>query len=217
MMKRMYYLMIAVVVMVITPFSVYAEDPKPEEKALAQYDSEDGLVEFMDYTIQDKTIAIILDYTNTTEKNVSPEWQIGVKLFQGGIEMDRGHSFDIEGVRDGYKEIRPGTKIRVAEYFELENNDPIEVELSQTALLNEKEPLYVEINLDTSKITTKEGKELGTGGTTLGGILGEAYNEVMDEYKDAYNDAMDEYNQAYDKAMDEYQDAMDDIMGQLGL
>ena len=215
-MKRINYVIMAVVVLAMMSFIVSAEDQQTEVKPLAQYDTEDGLVEFMDYTIQDGTIAIIIDYTNTTEKNVSPEWQINVKLFQGGIEMDRGHSFDIEGVRDGYKEIRPETKIRVAEFFKLENNDPIEVEFSQTALFNEKEPMYVEIDLDTNKITTKEGAELGTGGKTLGGILGEAYNEVMDEYKDAYNDVMDEYNKAYDEVMDEYQDTLNDLMGQLG-
>ena len=142
--------------------------------------------------------------------------QIGIKVFQDGIEMERGSHFEIEGVRDGFSEIRPGTKIRVAEYFELENQNPIEIEFYQIFSFDAKEPLYVEVNLDSNKITSKSGDELGIGGKIFGGIFGEAYSDIMGEYEKAYDEAMDEYKDAYNEAMDAYQDAYNEAMGGFG-
>ena len=216
--------------MIIFSCGVSAEEAGSAESQnapIAKYDTEDGLIEFIDYAINDDDIAIVVDYTNTTDEDVTPEMQIGIKVFQDGIEMDRGSHFEIEGVRDGYSEIRPGTKIRVAEFFELENQNPIEIEFYQIFSFDAKEPLYVEVNLDSNKITSKSGDELGIGGKIFGGIFGKAYSdfmgeyekaydEVMDEYKDAYNEAMDAYQDAYDDTMSAYNEAMDEVMGGFG-
>lgn len=201
--------------MIIFSCGVSAEEAGSAESQnapIAKYDTEDGLIEFIDYAINDDDIAIVVDYTNTTDEDVTPEMQIGIKVFQDGIEMDRGSHFEIEGVRDGYSEIRPGTKIRVAEFFELENQNPIEIEFYQIFSFDAKEPLYVEVNLDSNKITSKSGDELGIGGKIFGGIFGKAYSDFMGEYEKAYDEAMDEYKDAYNEAMDAYQDAYDDTM-----
>ena len=199
--------------MLFFSYPVMATESTPEKaEPLATYDTEDGKVEFIDYVINDNDIAIVVDYTNTTDKNVEPAFQINIKVFQAGIEMERGDKFDIEGLRDAYTEIRPGTTIRIAEYFELESSEPIEVEFSQILSFSGKEPLYVNVDLGTNEITSKEGTSLGKGGgSLLGKVFEDAYDEVMDEYKEAYDETMDEYQ----NAIDEYTNEINDLIGSI--
>ena len=198
-----------------------------EPKPMAVYDTEDGLVELVDFIIHGDELAVILDYTNTTDKNVSPVWQMEVNAFQNGIEMKSGRSFEIEGVRDNFTEIRPGTKLRVAEFFELETQDPVEVEISQVFSWDEKKPLYVTIDLSTKEVTSEGGEVLGKGGSIIGGIMDaatdmmmdeykKAADEVMDEYKKAYDEAGEEYQKAFDQMQNEYEDTLNDLYGDLG-
>ena len=58
-----------------------ADSTESQNAPIAQYDTEDGLIEFVDYAINENDIAIVVDYTNTTAEDVTPEMQIGIKVF----------------------------------------------------------------------------------------------------------------------------------------
>ncbi len=201
---------------------VYAEDPAAAEEAqaYASLESEDGLLEFIDYVVKDDVLAVVVSYTNTTDENVTPSWQVSVNAFQEGIEMEPAGSWEIdwemEGIRDGNSEIRPGTKIYMAEYFRMESQQPVEVELDTLDLFDKQEPVYVTINFETEEITVKGGETVKKRENPLTSIIESAaskvYEEAADAYKEAYDEAMNEYQEAYDEAMNEYQDAYDAAM-----
>lgn len=209
-MKRRWMVFLMALAMLAGAQRVQAGDV-PEEKAAAVYESGAGKLEIVDYEVSGKVLALVVEYTNTTDENVSPGWKMLLSVFQNGIEMEHGRSFEVEGVRSEYTEIRPGAKLRYAEFFELDNaEDPVEVEISPVFSWND-DPMYVNLDLDSGKVIQPQEKgkqEKGERGGILGG--------VMDAYQDAYDEVMDEYSKAYDEVMDEYSKVIDEYANSLG-
>ena len=200
--------------------SVGAANVVSEDGPLATYTSKDGEVDLVECVLKGDVLGVVVDYTNTTEKNVSPAWRISLGLFQNGIKMGRGKSFEIEGVRDGYTEIRPGATLRMAEFFEIESRDPVEVEISASFSLYD-EPLYVTVSLDSGEVkvqedTTKKSKKEGKGSSSLLGGLMDAYEEVYEEVIDGYSQAYEEVMDEYENVLDEYTNALGEIFGSFG-
>ena len=163
---------------------------------LASFESEDGKIEFIDYVINDDDIAIIMDYTNTTDNIVTPSGRIGVKVLQDGAAAQAGDHFDLEGVKDENTEVPPDAKIRVAEYFQLTNQNPIEVEFSQAAESDGKEspgkkPLNVKIDLNSGNVTASDAEEIENGGMPGVGDMNQIYEDVMNEYEMLFGEDTD--------------------------
>ena len=214
-MRGRFFAILLTLTLAFAVLPAYASETKDAAASdpIASYDTKDGLLEFVDYVIKDDVIAIIVDYTNTTSKNVYPERMMDIDLYQDGIKMKWGKAFEVEGTRDGDTQIRPGKTIRYAEFFTLENKMDIEVEFSQAYSWDTIDPLYVMVALDTNKATISGG-ETKSSSSTQGGLMG-AYEKAVEDYMHSYEEAVEDYMETYEKAIDDYANAIDEYANSL--
>lgn len=127
--------------------TISKQESKPEvTKAPTNINYVGGEIMTDDY--YGKIVLFYFDFENVSEDNKTFAYTYTVKAFQNGVEMDRAYMVDNEYDDNSIKEIRPNTKIKVAESFVLnDDKSPIVLEVSPWISFNNEKLMEIEINI----------------------------------------------------------------------
>lgn len=120
-----------------------------EEKNKFNYDEMD--VEFIEYKIEenmvgDECFVLYFDFANNSDENAAFMYKFSVKAFQNGVEMESSWNHVNDETKNHGKEIQPGTTIRVADAFYIEDKEsPIDIEVGPWASFSNKKLFQLEI------------------------------------------------------------------------
>lgn len=103
--------------------------------------------EIIDDDYHGKVIMFCFDFENVSEENKMFAYTYTVKAFQNGVEMEDAIFVENEYDDNASKEIRPNTKIKVAESFEYRDTEsPIILEVYPWISFTNEKLMEIEIN-----------------------------------------------------------------------
>ena len=157
---------------------------------LARLETSYGNIEVLggDVTSKDGKdyLVVLLNYENTEDESAAPEWEMNVKAFLDGIEMEHGHIYDFsyEGFKKADTNIRPGASLNYYTLFELEGDGFIEVEVSPLMNWN-NESASCEIDLSETGYTPSAAeKEAASDETVDDGTQTENKDDAIAELEE---------------------------------
>lgn len=126
------------------------ECAKVEESDVALEYEEDGVtISFLKSEVADGLLYVYFEMENNSGENQKFNYNYSVIAFQDGVELETNYVFDCEEERNASKEIKDGTKIDVAETFELRNSDSnVEIEVEDWINFTDEKLLEFEVELE---------------------------------------------------------------------
>ncbi len=112
-------------------------------------------VEFVDYAIEqnmtgETCLVLYFDFSNNSKENQTFDYLFTTKAFQGGVELETSLFHVNDESKNASKEIRPGTKVRVAESFIISDGaTEVDIEIVPFSIWSDKK--LSEFKLDISK------------------------------------------------------------------
>ena len=103
---------------------------------LATLETEEGKVNIVGFTTTEddgKPIFVaLLEYENLKNESKSPDFEYSVTAYQDGVELEHTYiyNFSLDGYKDDGTRVRPGSVLSYYELFELESNDPVDIEVA---------------------------------------------------------------------------------------
>lgn len=102
--------------------------------------------EVIDDEYHGKVLLVKFDFENVSDENKTFAYTYTVKAFQNGVEMEGAVFIENEMHDNSFKEIRPETKITVAESFEYTDTEsPIILEVRPWISFNNEKLMEIEI------------------------------------------------------------------------
>jgi hypothetical protein len=121
-----------------------------------------GNAEVVGYDLVEKNgkemLVILLNYENTTNESKAPGWNVSLKAFDNGIQLDHAYASGFGYDNDYYNsitEVRPGGVLPFYMLFNAPKSDNVEIELDELISFNSTPAV---VTLDMNKLGISESE-----------------------------------------------------------